>query len=42
MTVARSNGKPIPLTVVTGGAGKTCAAHLMRSVLEAGLGDNTG
>ena len=42
MTVARSNGKPIPLTVVTGGAGKTCAAHLMRSVLEAGLGRQYG
>ena len=41
MTVARSSGNPIPLTVVAGGAGKTCAAHLMRSVLEAGLGENT-
>lgn len=42
MTEARSSGNPIPLTVVAGGAGKTCAAHLMRSVLEAGLGKQYG
>ena len=42
MTVARSSGNTIPLTVVAGGAGKTCAAHLMRSVLEAGLGREYG
>lgn len=42
MTVARSSGNPIPLTVVAGGAGKTCAAHLMRSVLEAGLSRQYG
>ncbi len=27
---------PIPLIAVVGGAGKTCAAHLIRNVLEAG------
>ena len=42
MTVVRSNDKAIPVTVVTGGAGKTCAAHLIRSVLEGGTGSRYG
>lgn len=42
MTVARSSGNTIPMTIVAGGAGKTCAAHLIRSVLEAGLGRQYG
>lgn len=42
MTVAHSSGESVPVTVVTGGAGKTCAAHLIRSVLEEGLGKRYG
>lgn len=32
----RWNKNPIPLCAVVGGAGKTCASHLIRNVLEAG------
>lgn len=32
----RWNNNPIPLIAVVGGSGKTCASHLIRSVLEAG------
>lgn len=33
---------PVPLHAVIGGAGKTCASHLIRNVLEAGLGREYG
>ena len=38
----RWNKNPIPLHAVVGGAGKTCASHLIRNVLEAGLGQKYG
>lgn len=38
----RFSSNRIPLTAVIGGAGKTCAAHLIRSVLERGTGKRFG
>lgn len=38
----RWNKNPIPLHAVVGGAGKTCASHLIRNVLKAGLGKKYG
>lgn len=38
----RWNKNPIPLHAVVGGAGKTCASHLIRNVLETGLGQEYG
>ena len=42
MTTIRRNKNPIPLYAVVGGAGKTCASHLIRNVLEAGFQQKYG
>lgn len=38
----RFNNHPLPLIAVAGGSGKTCAAHLIRHVLEQGTGKRYG